>query len=167
MYKKKWLEVVAWIFLSKWQVCCKPEVHLPPANVHADPLISLYRWQERGVARAQSFSIGRKSLCARDTVLCLMVWLHWRRQLLVMPLGGKYHLETLLATRESQRISLMGGGVGCRILSILHCSTFLLLSVPLCPHLCPLPTTSYLSQPPSSRQLHQEPYHRLPAWKIS
>lgn len=37
---------------------------------------------------------------------------------------GKYHSETLSATRESQRISLMGGGerscVGCQILSILH-----------------------------------------------
>lgn len=79
---------------------------------------------------------------------------------------GKYHSETLSATRESQRISLMGGrGVVSDVRYFLF--SIASLSIPLHPHLCPLPAASYLSQHPSSRQLHQEPYHRLPAWKIS
>lgn len=53
---------------------------------------------------------------------------------------GKYHLETLSATRESQRISLMGrwrwwGCVGCQILSILRVAPCLYLCMSVSLHL--------------------------------
>lgn len=82
----------------------------------------------------------------RVTVLCLMVWLHWRRQPLLMPLQGNIAGRRYRQQEKVREWAWWEEGsscVGCQILSILHISPRFCFSVLLCPPPC---HTSYLSQ---------------------
>lgn len=141
---------MAWIFLSKWQLCCKPEVHRIPANVPADPLLSLYWWQERGVAVPSRFLLeGNHSVQGCCTVFNGLIALEKAATGNAVWGGGGYHLETLLATRESQRISLMGGvsDVGYFLFSIAP-RFFFCVCPPSAPTFAPSPSHHISLSPP-------------------